>query len=112
MTPDDRVRVLHMIEAAEHALRFVSGRERADLEDDVMLRLALARAVEILGEAASKISERGRSELDWVPWTQIIGMRNRLVHAYFDIDRNILWDTVQLALPPLLERLRDAIRAG
>lgn len=110
MTPDDRVRVAHMIEAAEHALRFVSGRDRADLDRDAMLTLALARAVEIVGEAASKVSEQGRSELDDVPWVQMVGMRNRLVHAYFDIDRDILWDTVQLALPPLVKRLRDVVQ--
>jgi uncharacterized protein with HEPN domain len=44
-----------------------------------------------------------------VPWAQIVGMRNRLVHACFDINRNILWDTVQLALPPLVMQLKSAL---
>jgi uncharacterized protein with HEPN domain len=70
--------------------------------------LALSRAVEIVGEAANQVSESGRSELPGVPWPQIVGMRNRLVHAYFDIDRDILWDTVQIALPVLLAQLRPA----
>jgi uncharacterized protein with HEPN domain len=64
--------------------------------------------VEVVGEAAAKVSEAGRSELPAVPWAQIIGMRNRLIHAYFDINRDILWDTVQLALPPLVARLKPA----
>jgi uncharacterized protein with HEPN domain len=62
--------------------------------------------VEITGEAASKISDAGRAELPALPWHQIVGMRRRLVHGCFDINRNILWDTVILALPPLLKQLK------
>jgi len=76
-----------------------------------MLRLALTRAVEIVGEAAAQVSEAGRAELTSIPWPQIVGMRNRLVHAYFDIDPNLLWDTVELALPPLLDQLKQALGA-
>jgi uncharacterized protein with HEPN domain len=112
MSPDDRWRVGHMIEAAEQALSFSHGRTRVDLDSDAILRMALTRAVEILGEAAVQVSAAGREELPGVPWAQIVGMRNRLVHAYFDINRNILWDTVQLALPPLLERLRAGVEGG
>jgi uncharacterized protein with HEPN domain len=108
MSPDDRWRVGHMIEACEQALAFVAQRTRADLDSDVMLRMALTRAVEIVGEAATQVSEAGRAELAEVPWPQIVGMRNRLVHAYFDINRDILWDTVQLALPALLAQLKAA----
>jgi uncharacterized protein with HEPN domain len=109
MSPDDRVRVAHMVEAAEQALAFVAGRERADLDRDPMLRLALARTVEVLGEAAAKVSEAGRAELPAVPWAPIVGMRNRLIHAYFDINRDILWDTVELALPRLLRQLKPIL---
>ncbi len=71
-----------------------------------MLRLALTRAVEVVGEAATKVSEAGRGDMPTVPWLQIVGMRNRLVHAYFTINHDVLWDTVQLALPTLLARLK------
>ena len=111
MTPDDRWRVTHMVEAAEQALGFIRGRDRVDLAGDPMLLLALTRAVEIVGEAASKVTEAGREEIAGLPWPQIIGMRNRLVHAYFDINPDILWDTVQLALPPMLEQLKAALGA-
>jgi uncharacterized protein with HEPN domain len=106
MSPRDRVRLKHMIDAGEDALRFVAGRARADLDRDVMLRFALVHAVQIIGEAASRISAEGRAELPCVPWPTIIGMRNRLVHAYFDINPDILWSTVQDVVPSLLERLR------
>ena len=106
MSPNDRWRVRHMIDAAEQALAFVRGRARTDLDADAMLRFALMRTVEVLGEAATQVSEAGRSEMPAVPWPQIVGMRNRLIHAYFSINHDVLWDTVQLALPTLLAQLK------
>ena len=87
----------------------MQGRIRADLDSDAMLRLALTRAIEIVGEAAAQVTDAGRVEFPDVPWPQIVGMRNRLVHAYFDINANILWDTVLLALPELLAQLRGPL---
>lgn len=81
MTPDDRTRVEHMMQACELAATFVEGRSRADLDADQMLRLALVQAVQIVGEAAGKISIEGRTELSALPWAAMIGMRNRLVHG-------------------------------
>ena len=95
-----------MIEAAEQALAFAAGRHRSDLDTDAQLRMALTPAIHVVGEAASQMSDAGRTELPTVPWAQVIGMRNRLVHAYFDINRQVLWDTVQLALPALLAELK------
>ena len=71
--------------------------------------MALTRAVEIVGEAAAQVSDAGRTEFPDVPWPHIVGMRNRLVHAYFDINPDILWDTVPLALPGLLTQLRGPL---
>jgi uncharacterized protein with HEPN domain len=101
MSPDDRIRLQHMLDAITAASQFVEGRKRSDLDADQMLVFALVRAVEIVGEAASKPSSEGRQELSAVPWSSIVGMRNRLVHAYFDVDLEILWNTVTQALPRL-----------
>ena len=109
MSPDDQWRIGHMVEAAEQALTFVTNRDRSDLDSDVMLRLALTRPVEIIGEAAAQVTDAAQRELSDVPWPQIVGMRNRLVHAYFDINADILWDTVQVALPELLEKLKPDV---
>lgn len=57
------------------------------------------------------MTDAGRAELPDLPWAQVVGMRNRLVHAYFDVNRDILWDTVRLALPRLLALLRRAFTA-
>jgi uncharacterized protein with HEPN domain len=106
MRPDDAIRVRHMIEAAETARQFVAGRQRTDLDGDRMLLFALVRAVEIIGEAAAKVSVETRTEAPSVPWAAIVAMRNRLVHAYFDIDHDILWKTVTEEIPALLPLLR------
>jgi len=78
-----------MVDAAENVVRFVSGRSRSDLDTDRMLLFAVVRAVEILGEAASQLSDETRSRAADIPWRAIVGMRNRVVHAYFDIDADI-----------------------
>ena len=103
---DDLVRIRHMIDAAEAAETFVSGRSRQDLDGDRMLLFALVRAIEVLGEAAAKVSVETRASAPDVPWAAITGMRNRLVHGYFDIDANIVWKTVTVELPQLVRRLR------
>src|SRR5262249_54570579 len=109
MRADDHVRILHMIEATETALRFVAGRQRADLDSDSMILFALVRAIEVLGEAASRVSAETRATTTTIPWSLIVAMRNRLIHAYFDVDRDILWRTATEELPALLPALRALI---
>jgi len=106
LSEPDRIRVRHMIEAAESAVEFSAGREHAELYTDKMLLFAVARAIEIVGEAASKVSTDGRALMPALPWKSMVGMRNRLVHAYFDIDANVVWKTVSEELPPLLAQLQ------
>ncbi len=95
-----------MVGAAETISSFVAGRSRADLDTDKMLLFALIRAVEIIGEAASKVSQETRLLAPAVPWAQIAAMRNRLIHAYFDIDHDVLWRTGTEEVPTLLPQLR------
>lgn len=97
-----------MIDAAEAAIRFVRDRDRGDLDTDQMLLFALVRATEVIGEAASKVSEATRSRWPAIPWPAIVSMRNRLIHAYFDVDREILWKTATEELPMLLAQLQAA----
>lgn len=106
MRPEDRTRLLHMIEAAETIADFVSGRAREALDKDRMLLFALVHAVEVFGEAAAKVSPELRAQSPEIPWAQIVAMRNRLVHAYFAIDGDILWKTVTLEIPQLLPVLK------
>ncbi len=105
MPPDDDVRNRHLVDAAETALRFVEGRTRSDLEADEMLRLALTKLVEIVGEAAKQVTPATRATLSAVPWTAAARMRDRLVHHYFDVDLDVLWATISDDLPALLAAL-------
>lgn len=98
-----------MVEAADAALRFVAGRQAADLDRDQMLLFALVRAIEIIGEAASRVSPEARERLPTVPWPAVVAMRNRLIHAYFDIDRRILWKTATEEIPQLRLQLLTAL---
>ncbi len=101
MPPEDRVRILHIVEACDTVQRFVEGRVRADLDTDELLLFALVRAVEIVGEAGARVSEATRTTHDQVPWRAMVGMRNRLIHAYFDVDREVLWRTATEDIPAL-----------
>ena len=87
------------------------GRSRADLSDDPMLAMALTRCLEILGEAASRLSADLRLRLPSIPYAQMVSMRNRLIHAYFDVDLDIVWSTVTEDLPALLPVLDSALAA-
>jgi len=102
---DDRLRLTHMRDHAREAVEFARGRTRADLETDRLLNLALVRLIEIVGEAANQVSDRKRAEITTLPWPEIIGTRNRIVHGYDDIDFDILWDTIHIDLPPLIAEL-------
>ena len=105
MRENDRIRVRHMLDAAREAVEFLQGRTRADLNNDRQLVLALVKAIEILGEAAYQVTSDTREQVPELPWDDMIGMRHRLVHAYFDIDLDILWKTAQEDLPSLIVEL-------
>lgn len=110
MQPEDRVRVLHMRDACQSVARFIQGKTRSDLDRDEMLRFALVRAVEIVGEAATKVSAETRQLSPGIPWREAVGIRNRLIHAYFDVDLDVLWRTAQDDLPEL-EKALEALLA-
>ena len=90
-------------------MEIATGHTRADLDENLMLRMALTRCLEILGEAASKVSAEVRARFPSIPFAQIVSMRNRLIHAYFDVDLNIVWTTVEADLPGLLPALDAAL---
>ena len=90
-------------------MSFAYGRTRNDLKYDRQLVLALVKDIEIVGEAATHVTERSRLSMPEIPWERIVGMRNRLVHAYFDINLDIVWKTVQEDLPELIVLLEMSI---
>ena len=109
MLPSDQVRLRHLRDAAQEAARFTAGRSRADLETDRMLSLALVRLLEIIGEAARAVSPSLRQVHPEILWRQMVGMRDRLIHGYFDVDLDIVWETVSHDLPTLIPPLAQLI---
>lgn len=103
--PEDVVRIRHLQEAAQKAIGFSQGRTRQSLDDDELLRLALTKLIEIVGEAAKQVTEVTRQAHPSVPWSAAARMRDRLIHHYFDIDLDVLWATVTEDLPRLLREL-------
>ncbi|KMP12044.1 hypothetical protein UZ36_02450 [Candidatus Nitromaritima sp. SCGC AAA799-C22] len=106
----DIVRLKHMLDAAREALEFVREKTRAELETDRMLLLALIKSIEIIGEAASGLSETCQNQYPAIPWKSIVNMRNRLIHAYFDINLDVVWNTVAEDLPPLTVELEKILQ--
>jgi uncharacterized protein with HEPN domain len=103
--------LLDMVQAAQLVLEFVG--ERSDLEffddDQRILQWAVVKQIEIIGEAASRVTKEYRDSLPDVPWGEMIGMRHRLVHDYSNINLRVVWDVVRNDLRPLIARLSPLI---
>jgi len=107
---DDVIRLRHMLDHALEAVEMARGRQREDLERDRMLQLALVWLVEVVGEAAVRVRPETQKRFPSIPWRQVDGMRNRLIHGYDKVDLAILWDTTQDDLPVLILQLREALK--
>lgn len=94
-----------MIDASRKIVSFAADIERQQFDQDEMRQLALLRLIEIVGEAASRISVEMQTEHPEIPWAAITGMRNRLVHAYFAVDLDRVWATITISIPALLAQL-------
>jgi uncharacterized protein with HEPN domain len=94
-----------MLDHAREALVMAQGRTRADLDSNRMLNLSLTRLLEILGEAANKVPSDERAKYPQIPWPELVGLRNRLIHGYDQVDLDILWQIVTQDLPPLVAEL-------
>lgn len=101
--------LLDMLLAAREACEFVKGMSRADFEESRLHQNAVLKSLEVIGEAARRISPATREAHPEIPWTEIIGMRNRLIHGYFEVDLVKVWETIQHDLPSLIAMLGPLI---
>lgn len=106
---DDTVPMRHMLDHAREALAMVGGRRRHDLDTDRMLQLALTHLVEIIGEAANRVSSEGRSRHPYIPWRDAINTRNRFIHGYDTVDYDVVWQIATRELPVLIAALERAL---
>lgn len=100
---DDRVSLRQMLDQAHRAVRIASGKSAEDIAaDDELLAPALIRTLEVIGEAASRVSPEARSRFSDIPWRDVIDLRNRLIHGYDTIDYNLVRQIIDDDLPPMI----------
>jgi len=109
MVNKDLVRLRHMLDSATAILTFLKRKKRDSLNTNRMLSSAVIREFEILGEAAGKVSQKTQKLFPKLPWKQLVGMRNRLIHAYFEVSYDIIWKTAKDYLPSFISELKDAV---
>lgn len=105
----DRTRLLHIGDAVAQARQFMSGRSMEDLSSDAMLGLAVTRLIGIVGEAAKNVSPTTRAMAPEIPWRVIAGTPDRVVHAYFDVDVDVLWEILTIDFPDLQEKVEQLL---
>ena len=103
------VRLRHMLDHAREAVAMAVGKTRKDLDTDRKLNLALVRLLEVVGEAASRTPAEERAQYPQIPWAEIVGLRNRLIHGYDSVDFDILWQIITHDLPPLMAALEQIV---
>ena len=106
---DDTVALRHMLDHAEETILIAQGRSRNDLDRDRLLALSLIKLVEIIGEAAGRVSTKVKDSYPGIPWKQIVGTRNRLIHGYDEIDYDVLWRIISIELAPLVKQIQEIL---
>jgi len=107
---DPFISLRQILSHAREAVALSQGKSRADLDNDRLLNLSLTRLLEIMGEAANRVPEEVQSQYPQLPWLQMIGLRNRLIHGYDQVDFDILWNIVKQDLPGLISQLQEIVR--
>ncbi len=109
MPRDDSAYLLDMLLAARDAVSFTVGISYDEFVRDRRTQLSVLKSVEIVGEAAAHVSDEAKRAHPAIPWREIVGIRNRLVHVYFDIDLLLVWNTVRNDLPVLIGQLEPLV---
>lgn len=98
-----------MLDTANKAIDFVQGLTKEDFDNNELLRLSLTHLLQIIGEAARRVSPEFRAVHSQIDWKAIVGMRSKVVHDYLNVDEDIVWDTVTNELPPLVKELERVL---
>jgi uncharacterized protein with HEPN domain len=101
----DKEYLLDILEAAKLAQKYVASKTKSAFLRDTLCQDAVIRRIEIIGEVAGRISEETKDSFPLLPWSEMIGMRNIMIHDYDDVDIAIVWETVQNDLPTLISTL-------
>ena len=109
MQRDDNVYLGHMLDAARKAVCRTEGKSRAAYDADEDLRIVIAHLVQMIGEAATRVSAPARRSHPEIPWRHITGIRHRIVHNYMDVDYDVLWEVATQDLPRLVSQLERIV---
>jgi uncharacterized protein with HEPN domain len=112
MFKNDEIRLRHILDASREAMVFAEHRSRDDLDKDRMLNLSLVHLLEVIGEASRGISEEYRAAHPEIAWKKMAGMRDRLIHGYFDVNLDVVWQTVTEDLPPLVVQIEKVLSSS
>lgn len=105
----DEALLLDMLIAARKTQQFTTGMSRADFDANSMAQSAVVRELQVVGEAARLVSEATRTQNPAIPWAAIAGMRNRMIHEYFRLDLDVVWETIQQSVPALIRDLEALV---
>jgi len=106
---DDTVPMRHMLDHTREVVAMVHGRTRQDLDTDRTLQLSLTRLIEIIGEAAGRVTAAGRARYPEIPWLKIVSTRNRIIHGYDAVNYDVVWDIATLEGPALIAALERVL---
>ncbi len=110
MKKDDTVFLKHILDAINLIEEYLKDKSYEEFKDNHMLQDAVIRELEIIGEAAKNLSKEFRNKHSDIPWRQIAGMSDKLIHGYFGVDLDAVWDTATIDIPSLKERLQEILK--
>ena len=110
MTKDDTVFLKHILDAINLIEEYLKDKSYEEFKNNRMLQDAVIREIEIIGEAAKNLSKEFRNKQSDIPWRQIAGMRDKLIHGYFGVDLDAVWDTATRDIPSLKGKLQEIIK--
>ena len=108
---DETVYVRHMLDAIDRIAQYVSGKDKSDFWASELLQDGVIRQLEILGEAAGRVSRDTCAAHAGVPWPKITGLRHRLIHDYFEVDRNMVWLVATVDVPEVRSEIESVLRS-
>lgn len=110
MKKDDTVYLQHILDAIEQIEEYLKGVSVKRFLQTRLLQDGVVRQLEIIGEASRNLADEFRQTHPEVPWGEIVGLRNRIIHAYFNVNLQIVWEIVQNDLPPLKQQVERILR--
>ena len=106
----DKAYLKHILDAISNIEKFIEGIEKEDFLGNVEKQYAVLRGLEIIGEATKNLSEKLKTKYPHIPWKEIGGMRDKLIHQYFGVNLDLVWETIKTKLPELKNQILQIVK--